>query len=447
MPGLRILFLVLTMVAMIATRPAAAAERQIADRVFLVSDAKARFIQFQMIVLAGCADEAGNDCRGIAHYLEHLVLVGRNAEHRDAALRFFADGTSNGWTSSKITGYIHRYPADAPDATERLDRLFGFYAARLGGFEITPQDALRERNVVLQEFNWRVGANPFSPVWQEVSRFLYPDHPLGQWTIGTPATIAGLTSDDARAYLAAWYRRSNVYFLVTGPVDEDQLRRIAAKHLAPLDPAPPPARPWLGRRPDLTPASQVFLKEDRRIATVTVAVGRVVPFTDQDPVKTLAAARLIAQFLSSKLGGSPHSRLVEQDAVASAISNVTFERVMDGVLQVGLAAVPEPDVTRDRLAEALRTYLRALAAQGIDEATLERLKRRYAMRDRIDLDDPQTAASRLISWLGYPLPYERLAELAPAVAALRPDEVNALLRATTAEGREATVIFAPAGTQ
>ncbi|MFX7844835.1 hypothetical protein ABTK14_21535, partial [Acinetobacter baumannii] len=88
------------------------------------------------------------------------------------------------------------------------------------------------------------------------------------------------------------------------------------------------ARPWLDRRPDLTPARQVFLKEDRRIATVTVAVGRAVPFTDQDPVKTLAAGRLIAQFLSSKLGGSPHSRLVEQDAVASAISNVTFERVM-----------------------------------------------------------------------------------------------------------------------
>ncbi|WP_164305704.1 insulinase family protein, partial [Streptococcus pneumoniae] len=68
-------------------------------------------------------------------------------------------------------------------------------------FEITPQDALRERNVVLQEYNWRVGANPFSPVWQEVTGFLYPGHPLGQWTIGSPASIAALTSDDARAYL------------------------------------------------------------------------------------------------------------------------------------------------------------------------------------------------------------------------------------------------------
>ncbi|WP_164172184.1 hypothetical protein, partial [Streptococcus pneumoniae] len=75
------------------------------------------------------------------------------------------------------------------------------------------------------------------------------------------------------------------------------------------------------------------------------------------------------------------------------------------------------------------------------------LKRRYAMRDKTERDDPQTAPGRLINWLGYPLPYERLADLAPAVASLTPDEVNALLHATTAEGREATVIFAPASTQ
>ncbi|QCI67127.1 M16 family metallopeptidase [Phreatobacter stygius] len=447
MPGLRALLVVLAVTGLAAAQPVAAAERQVADRVFLVSDAKARFVQFQMIVLAGCADEAGNDCRGIAHYLEHLVLVGRNAEHRDTALRFFSDGSSNGWTTSRITGYVHRYPADAPDAADRLDRLFAFYAARLGGFEITPQDALRERNVVLQEYNWRVGANPFSPVWQEVDRFLYPDHPLGQWTIGTPATISALTSDDGRGFLAAWYRRSNVYFIVTGPVEEDLLRRTAAKYLAPLDPALPPARPWLGRRPNLAPARMVFLREDQRIAAVTVTVSRAIAFADQDPVKTLAARALIAQFLSSKLSGSPHSRLVEQDAVAATIRNVTFERVMDGVLQVGLTAVPEPDVARERLAEALRTYLRELAVQGIDEAMLDRLKRRYAMRHKTELDDPQTAPARLISWLGHPLPYERLAELAPAVASIRPEEVNALLRATTAEGREATVIFAPTGTQ
>ncbi|WP_163313959.1 hypothetical protein, partial [Klebsiella aerogenes] len=87
----------------------------------------------------------------------------------------------------------------------------------------------------------------------------------------------------------------------------------------------------------------------------------------------------------------PHSRLVEQDAVASAIRNVSFERVMDGVLQIGLAGTPDPDVSRDQLAEARRTYLRDLATRGIDEAMLDRLKRRYAMRDKTERDDPQTA--------------------------------------------------------
>jgi predicted Zn-dependent peptidase len=40
-----------------------------------------------MVVNAGCIDEPGGVCRGLAHYLEHLILTGRNAEHADSANR------------------------------------------------------------------------------------------------------------------------------------------------------------------------------------------------------------------------------------------------------------------------------------------------------------------------------------------------------------------------
>jgi zinc protease len=108
--------------------PSYAQEKLISDRVFLVPDPKSSAIQFQMIVLAGSSDETNIEQFGIAHYLEHVVLVGRNAGHSDTAQRFFADGMSNGWTSQRATGYIHRFPANAGDVPDRLDRLFRFYS-------------------------------------------------------------------------------------------------------------------------------------------------------------------------------------------------------------------------------------------------------------------------------------------------------------------------------
>src|SRR3712207_3009514 len=118
---------------------------------------------FTLVVHAGCLDEEPV-CRGVAHYLEHLLLVGRNPDHTETAFRFFADGYANGWTHHKATAFVHRIAprqTDPRDAMADLERLFAFYANRLRSFEVSAAEALRERNVVLQEYQLRTGNNPF----------------------------------------------------------------------------------------------------------------------------------------------------------------------------------------------------------------------------------------------------------------------------------------------
>src|SRR5437660_5434254 len=155
--------------------PAAAAEERVADRVFLVRDKPGTSTQFQMIVNAGCGDEAGGQCRGLAHYLEHLVLTGRNPEHADIAVRFFADGYANGWTNARATVFVHSFPPRQDGPKVELEKLFTFYAARLKDFSISDADALRERNVVLQEHDWRVGSRPFERFARTLRRALLPN--------------------------------------------------------------------------------------------------------------------------------------------------------------------------------------------------------------------------------------------------------------------------------
>ena len=142
----------------LSRRLAPAAEERVGEQLYLVRDRPGSPTQFQMIVGAGCNDEKDGVCRGLAHYLEHLVLVGRNPEHKEIALRFFPDGSSNGWTSQRATVYVHTMPAREGGPRADLEKLFEFYAARLKDLPISAEDAERERNVVRQEHDWRVGS-------------------------------------------------------------------------------------------------------------------------------------------------------------------------------------------------------------------------------------------------------------------------------------------------
>ena len=122
---------VLLALAAMAAPVGAVQEEQVAERIFLVRDAPGSQTQFQMIVQAGCNDEPDGQCRGLAHYLEHLVLTGRNREHTDIAVRLFPDVYSNGWTSARATAYVHSVPARNGGPKADLEKLFAFYAARL----------------------------------------------------------------------------------------------------------------------------------------------------------------------------------------------------------------------------------------------------------------------------------------------------------------------------
>ena len=126
-----------------ALAAAAAQEQRVHSRVLFVPDPGSRTTSFHMIIQAGRADEGPDLPSGIAHYLEHVILGGRNAEHADAAVRMFPGSFANGTTSVRTTTYLHNVPAERTKPEDALDQLFGFYAARLKGFEMAPADAER----------------------------------------------------------------------------------------------------------------------------------------------------------------------------------------------------------------------------------------------------------------------------------------------------------------
>jgi zinc protease len=433
-------FLVLLLSTLSAT---AGPERRIADRVFLVPDPASSSVRFQMLVEAGCADEAGNICKGLAHWLEHLVLAGRSGQHADQALRFFADGTSNGWTSLRATGYVHSYPARVPDAAERLDHLFGFYAARLRDLPIAEAEAARERAVVRQEYDWRWGGNPYAPLWPSVTRFLYGEHPLSAPPIGNPEAIAGFTIEEATAFHRRWYRRSNVWFLVTGPLPEATVERIARRHLDTLPDEPPPARAWKKTLPPLTPDRLQLSHADPRISAQSISYWKAAPLSAGDPLRLQAQIALVNEYLHSRISGSPHSQIVEVDELAQSVSGARLDSGVDGLIQASLTLSPEAGLPMDVLQQAPARYFSELAGRGIDARTLGRLKQRLAIAFERAADDPQARASRLMEWLGAGRPIDRFDDYPEIIASITPEEIAETLHAVAAPGREVIATYNP----
>jgi zinc protease len=423
--------------------PVFAAEERVSERVFLVRDKPGTPTQFQMIVLAGCSDEPHGQCKGLAHYLEHLVLVGRNPEHKDIAVRFFPDASSNGWTNTRATAYVHSVPAREGGPKADLERLFAFYAARLKDFAISEEDAARERNVVLQEHDWRVGSSPFRRFERRIDRELLPDHPSGLWTIGTRESIANLTLAEAKTFHASWYVINNVYFVVKANIEPSDLKEIAARALAGLDAKPLPARA-LAQKPAMAAGRQDLSEADTHVKNASVIYKKLVTMDEPNAIAHMAVRTVLMEFLRSRLPGSPYRVLVESSDLAAGSPQVSLDRVAPKSFVLRIGADVGPDATAEALLVAIAKYVDKLADVAPSPEVIERLKRRL-VESRANADqDPSMVFNRLIGWLSSRNSYEAFADWPSRVGAVSAADVAEIAVALGGPGKVVTGVLKPA---
>lgn len=423
--------------------PVKVTELEVRDRVYLVRDKPGTPTQFQMIVNAGCVDEADGQCRGLAHYLEHLLLVGRNPEHKDSAVTFIPDAYANGWTNMRATAYVHGIPARPAGPKAELDFLFRFYAARLQDFNIPEAEAERERRVVRQEHDMRIGGNPFLTFARALDRKLMPDHPFGQWTIGTAEEIDKFTLAAARDLHRSWYAINNVYFIIRGDIDPADLKDLADKALAGLSPRELPKRATL-QRPAALVERHDLVNQHPQIKRAGVYYKKLIHLDEQDRDTNRAARLLLGNFLTSKLPGSPHAVLVDERKLAADRPFSFIERVAPGAFRLTMGADVAPGVKPEDLREAMATYVEGLAKSGRASAELDRLKQRFAADRATGDTDPIRAYNRFVTWIAGNLPPSGHVGWPARVAAVTIADVTALTAGFSGPGKIVTGIMRPA---
>jgi zinc protease len=425
---------------------ASAREIRVSDRVFLVRDRPGSPLEFQMIVNAGCADEANNQCVGLAHYLEHLIFVGRNPEHANIALRLLPDAMTNGWTNQVATVYWHRMPNRDAGPRADLEKVFNFYAGRLRDFSISGEEAARERNVVLQEYDWRYSSNAVLRHMMRVDRELLPDHPMGQWTIGTRETIQNLTLQQAREFHARWYKRSNVWFVIKGDVDPAMLKEISEKALEGSEPGPVPARPS-AFPPKIENRTSDISAEDTKATKRSVHYKKMIQYSAPDRYSVLAQATLLENLLASRLLGSLHDAVSDQSKLSPNAPYVKLSEVTPDVFALTIVADVNEELSPGgrRLLDAITSYVEGLSASTFSDRNIDRIRKRLLEQRKTSDIIPAEVFQRLIGWLAQGYDPDELNRVADRIGAVSDADIGRFLSALAGPGRVVTGILAPKG--
>jgi zinc protease len=427
-----------------ASAPQRGPEVMVTENVIVVPDANARSITGWLIVKAGCADEAGGNCVGIAHYLEHLLFINRDSDNR-SKVAFFPDGSGNGWTSHRATTYLQRFPASPQTNAERIDKLMAYFAGLLAEVKVEPAQAERERNVVLQEYQQNTGRNPYARFAVRLNLALMPNEALGQRVIGSPETIAQFTPEAAREFHRRWYSRDNAIIVLHGPLDPAMVKAAAAKHLAALSARKVPQNLW--KTPRAYRAERVVIRgQDKDARQIAVSLDKIVGYAPRSfpPGEMRAALGILSAYLSSRLKESPLENLMERDGLVTQ-ARLGVSQVREGALRVSFSGVPADGVAPDRVIEAARAYIAALARRGLDEATVDRLKLRSANDRNLLAQQPGLYAQALVGWLGAHHSLQSWRQRGREYALVSATDVNRLIRLVAQPGREVVGVLEPEG--
>lgn len=313
---------------------------------------------------------------GLAHMLEHMVFKGAGNRDARAIAEAIEDvgGSLNAWTARDQTVFHARtLPADVGLA-------MGLIADLVRAPTLDPDELEREKQVILSELGECRDA-PDDLIHDHLFEAALGGQPLARPVLGREESIAALTSDDCRAWLAEEYRPGRLVISAAGAVDPDFVLRLAESlfgDLASVDPTPIAAARFLGGvRSDRKSAEQTHL---------AFAMPGLAASHDDAP-----ALSLFAQAVGGGMSSRLFQELREERGLAYSIYAWT-----QGFADIGMFAVNlSTDKARAAEAMALARDCVSRAAEELTEVELGRARAQVEAGLIMALENPQGRADAM----------------------------------------------------
>ena len=374
-------------------------------------------------VRVGSMDEV-DGTSGVAHVLEHMLFKGTPAvkagefSRRVAAL----GGRENAFTSKDSTGYYQQIPAHQLEAVMKLE------ADRFAHNQWPDEEFKKELEVVKEERRMRTEDNPRALMHEAVDATVFVASPYRRPIVGWMSDLQTMTPADARDFFKRWYVPANAVVVVAGDVDVAQVQRLAAKYYGSI-----PVRALPARKPRVEPAQMGVRRMDFKApaeqAYVTLAY-KVPGWRAQGGTPETSADALALTMLAAVLDGYSGARLERtltqgDDRVADSVGadNGLWGR---GPQLFTLGGVPAQGKTAQQVEAALRQQVALIAADGVTEAELNRVKTQWVAGEIYKLDSLFNQARELGSEWVQGLPLGAGEQLLAELRAVTAEQVKAV---------------------
>ena len=384
-------------------------------RVVVIPDRRTPVVTQMIWYKVGSADETPGKS-GLAHFLEHLMFKGTDAHPAGEFSQLVSriGGNENAFTSYDYTAYYQRVSRD------QLATMLAFEADRMTGLVLKDENVLPERDVVLEEYNMRVGNSPDARLTEQIMAALYLNHPYGRPVIGWHQEIEKLNREDALEFYKRFYAPNNATLILAGDVSVDDVRPMveAAYGKIPPQPSIPPRRI---RPQEPTPAGpRTVTLADPRVEQPSVRRYYLVPSAVTAAPEQSAALEVLAQLMGTGSNSMLYRALVVDKPLAVS-AGAWYQGTGVDPTQFGISASPKPGVEFPQVEQAIDEVIAKLAQAPVPAEDLERTKTQM-IAQAVYAQDSQTTLAR---WYG-----------AAITVGLSVDDVRAWpdrIRAVTAE--------------
>ena len=391
--------------------------------VVVIEDHRAKAVVHMVWYRIGAADESPGHS-GIAHFLEHLMFQGtKTVAPGDLSKMVSAQGGSdNAFTTVDYTAYFQRVAAD------RLDMMMGLEADRMVNLNLTEQDVLTERQVILDERNERTDSDPSALLGEQMAAAQYMNHTYGIPVIGWRHEMEALSRQDALDFYRANYAPNNAILVVAGDVVPEEVLAMARAHYGPLLPSEaikPRIRPT--EPPQL--AERRLVLADERVAQPYVIRTYLAPERNPGDQRQAAALKLLAEVLGGNPTTSVLARALQFDTQTAVYAEAFYDGVSLDMDTFGVIVVPVPGVTLTDAEAALDGVLERFLKDGVDAADFARIKAQVRASEIYGRDEVQGLARQYGAALAVGLSVKDVQDWPDILQSVTAEEVMAAAKA------------------
>ncbi|PZN09078.1 MAG: insulinase family protein [Bacillota bacterium] len=334
---------------------------------------------------------------GAAHFLEHKLF---DKPEGSVLERFAQLGASmNAYTGPFYTVYLF-------SVVEPFEACLELLLDYVQDPRFTPESVAKEQGIIGQEIA-TARDHPLIRLHYDFLEAMYRRHPVRDWILGSPESIATLTPELLEAIHRAAYHPANMTVCVVGDVDPQRVVAMVAEDLGRrgIPPRPRPERRLPAEGPDLArPQTARRMGVSRPYVQWGIKFGPFPP--DEGGLRAAVLGDLVAEALFGRLTPWYEEQYRRQ---------VITDRYWYGLSVVPGAAhweVGGETADPDAFANACEARLGEALSHGIDPDLFEAVRRKAMGEFLALLDSPEELAHGFLAdrFLGWDL-YRRLAIL------------------------------------